>query len=310
MISTPVVIVATRQGPRLLHSVILFLGVVVWYPNCLAERRRRYAMVRVSIPKNQTHCQNWIGADWCSGSGENIQIECPLTGAFLGHLQATTQEDLAACVAISSEAAQAWASVSIKDRCSVMFRAREILLRDCDAISHVVSSESGKTFDESKAGLLKGIEVLEYALSLQNLDSGGRMEVSTGVYCEYRREPLGVVAGITPFNFPAMVPMWMIPIALTLGNAFIWKPSEKTPLTSKLLTQVFHEAGLPAGVLNIVQGGRETVEAILDAPGIAAAAFVGSTAVARDVLRSRLFQPQAGACAWGRKESHYFDARR
>ncbi len=240
-------------------------------------------MVRVSIPQEQVDCQNWVGADWISGTGETIEIECPLTGQTLGTLKGTTAADLEACIGNSTEAASKWASISIKERCAVMFRTRDILLRDCDAISHVVSSESGKTFAEAKAGLLKGIEVLEYALSLQNLDSGGRMEVSSGVYCEYRREPLGVVAGITPFNFPAMVPMWMIPIALTLGNAFIWKPSEKTPLTSRLLAEAFHEAGLPAGVLNVVQGGRETVEALLDAPGIEAAAFVGSTAVAKKV---------------------------
>ena len=240
-------------------------------------------MVRVSIPKEQVQCENWIGGDWRKGSGDAIEIQSPITGATIGSLQASTAEDLTDCIENSQEAAKGWAALSIKERCAVMFRAREILLRECDAISHVVSAESGKTFGESKAGLFKGIEVLEYALSLQNVDSGGRMEVSTGVWCEYRREPLGVVAGITPFNFPAMVPMWMMPIALTLGNAFIWKPSEKTPITSKLLAQAFAEAGLPAGVLKIVQGGRETVEAILDAPGISAAAFVGSTAVAKQV---------------------------
>ena len=240
-------------------------------------------MVRVSIPKDNVECQNWIDAQWQSGTGETISVECPLTGAQIGTVKSTTKSDLDACIASSEKAAKAWASVPMKERCAVMFRAREILLRDAEVISHTVSSESGKTFAEAKAGLMKGIEVLEYALSLQNLDSGGRMEVSSGVYCEYRREPLGVVAGITPFNFPAMVPMWMIPIALTLGNAFIWKPSEKTPLTSKLMAEAFQEAGLPPGVLNIVQGDRHTVESILDAKGIAAAAFVGSTAVAQQV---------------------------
>ena len=240
-------------------------------------------MVRVSIPKETVECQNWIDAKWQSGTGHTIAVQCPLTGASIGSLKSTTHADLAGCIESSEKAAKAWAAVPIKERCAVMFRAREILLRDAEKISHTVSAESGKTFSEAKAGLMKGIEVLEYALSLQNLDSGGRMEVSSGVYCEYRREPLGVVAGITPFNFPAMVPMWMIPIALTLGNAFIWKPSEKTPLTSKLMAEAFHEAGLPPGVLNIVQGDRETVENILDAKGIAAAAFVGSTAVAQQV---------------------------
>jgi malonate-semialdehyde dehydrogenase (acetylating)/methylmalonate-semialdehyde dehydrogenase len=106
------------------------------------------------------------------------------------------------------------------------------LLRDINLIANQVSLESGKTLTEAKAGLLKGIEVLEFALSLQNLDTGGKIEVSRGVYCEYRRESLGVTVGITPFNFPAMVPMWMIPISIALGNSFVLKPSDKTPLTS------------------------------------------------------------------------------
>jgi malonate-semialdehyde dehydrogenase (acetylating)/methylmalonate-semialdehyde dehydrogenase len=130
---------------------------------------------------------------------------------------------------------------------------------------------------------MKGVEVLEFALSLQNLDSGGRMEVSRGVHCEYRRMPLGVVAGITPFNFPAMVPMWMMPIAIALGNAFVWKPSEKVPMTSQLLGECFRSAGLPPGVLTIVQGSAETVNAIIDHPVVRAVGFVGSTAVAKHV---------------------------
>jgi malonate-semialdehyde dehydrogenase (acetylating)/methylmalonate-semialdehyde dehydrogenase len=111
------------------------------------------------------------------------------------------------------------------------------------------------------------------------------MEVSRGVFCEYRREPLGVVAAITPFNFPAMVPMWMIPIALALGNSFIWKPSDKTPLTSMLLAERLKEAGLPKGIFNVVQGGKSTVEAILDHPDIGAVGFVGSTNVAKEIYR-------------------------
>ena len=109
-------------------------------------------MVRVSIPQDQVDCQNWVGANWVSGNGETLAIECPLTGKKLGTLNGTTPSDLDACIANSSEAARQWAAVSIKERCAVMFRTRDILLRDCDAISHVVSSESGKTFGESKAG--------------------------------------------------------------------------------------------------------------------------------------------------------------
>ena len=146
--------------------------------------------------------------------------------------------------------------------------------------------------DEARAGVLKGVEVVEYALSLQNLDAGGSLEVSRGVRCEVRREPLGVVAGITPFNFPAMVPMWMFPIAITLGNAFVLKPSEKVPLTALLLGELMVQAGYPKGVFSVVHGGRAAVEALLDHPDVRAYGFVGSSRVAQHGLRAR--RPQLG----------------
>ncbi len=127
------------------------------------------------------------------------------------------------------------------------------------------------------------MEIIEFALSLQNMDSGSALEVSRGVTCETRREPIGVVAGITPFNFPAMVPMWMYPIAVTLGNAFILKPSEKVPLTADLTGELMREAGYPPGVFSIVHGGRDAVEAICDHPDIGAVGFVGSTPIAKAV---------------------------
>src|SRR5690606_17575617 len=117
-----------------------------------------------------------------------------------------------------------------------------------DELSHTAAAECGKTFAEARAGVLKGVEIIEFAASLQNMDDGSALEVSRGVTCELRREPLGVVAGITPFNFPAMVPMWMYPIAVTVGNAFILKPSEKVPLTASLTGKLMMEAGYPRGV--------------------------------------------------------------
>jgi malonate-semialdehyde dehydrogenase (acetylating)/methylmalonate-semialdehyde dehydrogenase len=152
-----------------------------------------------------------------------------------------------------------------------------------EEISHIIASESGKTHAEAKAGVLKGIEVLEYALSIQNIDLGGKMEVSRGVFCEYRREALGVVANITPFNFPAMVPMWTIPICLVLGNAYIWKPSDKTPLTSNLIAKCLKEAGLPLGLFQVIQGKTDCVNAIIDHPKVSAIGFVGSTKVAKTI---------------------------
>jgi malonate-semialdehyde dehydrogenase (acetylating)/methylmalonate-semialdehyde dehydrogenase len=165
-----------------------------------------------------------------------------------------------------------------------LFQWRALLLRDLDLIANQVSLECGKTPAEAKAGLLKGVEVLEFALSLQNADTGGKIEVSRGVFCEYRREALGVTVGVTPFNFPAMVPMWMIPISIALGNSFVWKPSDKTPLTSIWLAKLFSEAGLPPGVFSVLHGGQETVETLITHPLVQAVGFVGSSPVARKVF--------------------------
>jgi malonate-semialdehyde dehydrogenase (acetylating)/methylmalonate-semialdehyde dehydrogenase len=240
-------------------------------------------MGNIQRPTETVDCKNFAGGDWQEQSGKNIDVFSPLYGDKVGSLRSSTSSDVDKLVAKAKEAFPAWRDTPLKERTQIMFRFREILLRDADKISTIVSLENGKTFGESKAGLMKGVEVLEFALSLQNLDSLGKMEVSRGVQCEYRREPLGVVASITPFNFPAMVPMWTIPIALTVGNCYVWKPSEKTPLTSQYLGQALEEAGIPKGVFSIAQGDRETVEAMIDHEDVKAVAFVGSTKVAKAV---------------------------
>ncbi|MEE2961072.1 MAG: CoA-acylating methylmalonate-semialdehyde dehydrogenase [Myxococcota bacterium] len=240
-------------------------------------------MSQIQIPQKAIDCRNFIGGRWQKAQGAEVSVLSPVNGAVIGHLNNSTPNDVHQALEAATAAFPAWSARPIKTRSEVMFKLREILLRDKEAIAHHISAESGKTFAESIAGILKGVEVLEFAISLQNIDLGGRMEVSTGVRCEYRREPLGVVAGITPFNFPAMVPMWMLPISITLGNCFIWKPSEKTPLTSLAIGKAFQEAGLPDGVLNIVQGDASAAQEILTANGIKAVGFVGSTAVAQKV---------------------------
>ncbi len=240
-------------------------------------------MNSVQIPKDVRVVENWVGGRWVAGSGNESGIVSPYSGTRVGTVRASTAAEVDAAVKLAAQAAQGWGKTPVKERCSVLFRFREVLLRDLEKLAQTISLESGKTLAEAKAGLMKGVEVLEFALSLQNLDVGGRMEVSRGVFCEYRRESLGVVAGITPFNFPAMVPMWMMPIAIGVGNAFVWKPSDKTPMTSRGIAEAWREAGLPDGVLTVLQGGRETVEAVLDHPEIRAVGFVGSTPVARSV---------------------------
>lgn len=237
----------------------------------------------LNIPANKTELKHFIKGCWTAGTGETIAVDTPYTGAIIGEGKEIDLKSLNEAIAFSKQAQTEWAQSPLKERTRVMFYLRDILMEKLDEISHLKSSESGKTFNEGKAGLLKGIEVLEYALSLQNADDAGKMEVSRGVTCEYRRLPLGVVATITPFNFPAMVPMWTLPISIVLGNAVFWKPSEKTPLTAMKICEAFEQAGLPKGILNLVHGRAGIVEALLDHPDIQAASFVGSTAIAKKV---------------------------
>ncbi len=237
----------------------------------------------VQIPQIVIDCQNFVTGKFQKGSGLAIDVVSPYNGQKIGVFHSSTTEDVNSAISQAAIAQKAWADVPMKERTKVMFNFRQILLRELDVISHLKCSESGKGFAEGRAGLMKGIEVLEFAIALQNMDLGGKAEVSRGVSCEFRREPLGVVANITPFNFPAMVPMWTIPIALTLGNAYIWKPSEKTPLTSMKIAEALKEAGLPDGLFQVLQGGKDTVEAIIDHKAVKAVGFVGSTKVAQAV---------------------------
>jgi malonate-semialdehyde dehydrogenase (acetylating)/methylmalonate-semialdehyde dehydrogenase len=237
----------------------------------------------VKIPNKTINCQNFINGDFTNGDGEKIRVVSPYNGSLIGEFSSSNRNLVNKAIDDAQIAQRLWADVPMKERTKVMFNFRNILIRDMDEIAHLKCSESGKNFDEGKAGLIKGIEVLEFAIALQNMDIGGRVEVSRGVSCEYRREPVGVVANITPFNFPAMVPMWTIPIALTLGNAYIWKPSEKTPLTSMKIASALKEAGLPNGLFQVLQGTKDTVEAIIDHPSVKAVGFVGSTKIAKAV---------------------------
>jgi malonate-semialdehyde dehydrogenase (acetylating)/methylmalonate-semialdehyde dehydrogenase len=176
-----------------------------------------------------------------------------------------------------------WRKAPIKERCQHLFRFRELMLENLDALSHRAAAEAGKTVAEARGGVMKGLEVVEFALSLQNLDQGAAMEVSRGVTCQMSREPLGVVCGIAPFNFPAMVPLWMFPIAVALGNCFILKPSEKVPLTAQMMGDLMVKAGFPDGVFSVVNGNADVVNNLIDHKHVQAVGFVGSTPVAKAV---------------------------
>jgi len=226
-------------------------------------------------------CDNFINGAWVKGAAAVQSIHSPYDNRKLGEYSVPSLAQIDHALEEAQKAQYAWGRAPIKERSQVLFNLRTILLREAEAIASLKSLECGKTLAEAKAGLMKGIEVLEFALSIQNLDLGGKMEVSRGVTCEYRREPLGVVANITPFNFPAMVPMWTIPIALALGNSYVWKPSDKTPLTAYLLANCLKEAGLPSGVFTVLHGNAPTVEAIIAHRRVQAIGFVGSTKIAK-----------------------------
>jgi malonate-semialdehyde dehydrogenase (acetylating) / methylmalonate-semialdehyde dehydrogenase len=255
----------------------------------------------VQLPKETILCPNFIKGEWVSGEANKFDVHSPYNGQKIGEVSAPSVNQINQAISFAQEAQVEWGRTPMKERARVLFNLHRILQRDIDEISHLKSAESGKTFAEGKAGLMKGIEVLEYALSLQNIDLGGKLEVSRGVSCEYRRNPLGVVANITPFNFPAMVPMWTIPISLALGNAYVWKPSEKTPLTAMKIADALKEAGLPAGLMTVLHGGAETVNAIIEHPAVKAVGFVGSTKVAKLVYTKTTSLGKRALCMGGAK---------
>ncbi len=255
----------------------------------------------VRIPQDVITCSNFIHGEWVKGEQGILSIHSPYNGKKIGEVFPPSKVQIAQAIKSAQDAQIEWGRTPLKERAKVLFNFRNILLRDLDKISHLKSAESGKTFEEGKAGLMKGIEVLEFALALQNMDIGGRLEVSRGVACEYRRIPLGVVANITPFNFPAMVPMWTIPICLALGNSYIWKPSDKTPLTSMEIASALKEAGLPPGLFTILHGGSETVDAIIEDPAVKAIGFVGSTNVAKIVYTKATSLGKRALCMGGAK---------
>ncbi len=213
----------------------------------------------------------------------HIDVISPLDGSDLDRIESFDSAAVNSAVGLARRAFAQWGKTPVKERVQPLFRFKHLVEQNIEELSQRVSAENGKTRSEAEAGIRKGLEVVEFATSFPVLQQGGLLEVSQGVDCCTRRYPLGVVCGITPFNFPAMVPLWMFPLAIAAGNAFLLKPSEQTPLTPLRFVELLVEAGLPEGVFQVVQGGRETAELLLDHPGIDAAAFVGSTKVAKAV---------------------------
>lgn len=228
--------------------------------------------------------QHWIAGTETTGGTDTQPIMNPATGAQVGTLHLADAATVDRAVEAAATAQRAWSQVSLSKRTQVLYRMRQLMLENTEEIAQVISREHGKTVADAKGEIARGLETLEFATSItQDLKGGFSENVSSGVDAHTMRQPLGVVAGITPFNFPAMVPFWMHPVAIATGNAFILKPSERDPSASLIVARLYQEAGLPDGVFQVVNGGKEVVDALCTHDGIAAVSFVGSTPIAKHV---------------------------
>src|SRR5207302_1558819 len=211
----------------------------------------------------------------------------PSTGRVQAQVPFCTAAEIDRAVRSAAEALPAWSETPAVERARVMFRFRELMQARFEELAALVTREHGKTIAEARAEMQRGIEMVEFACGIPSLLMGQALEnLAASVDCETNRHPLGVCVGITPFNFPSMVPLWMFPVAITCGNTFVLKPSEKVPLSAMMLGELLTEAGLPPGVFNIVHGDKTAVDALLTHPLVRAVSFVGSTAVARHIYQT------------------------
>jgi malonate-semialdehyde dehydrogenase (acetylating)/methylmalonate-semialdehyde dehydrogenase len=236
-----------------------------------------------------------------SDSAEYLPVMNPGIGKQIAKVPLSSAAQVDEAVAAARAAFPAWSGMPIKERAQVLYRYRALLDKNAQSLAQLVHEENGKTMSEAMAEIEKSIEVTEFACSMPQLATGEILEVSRGVECRIDRYPVGVVASITPFNFPNMVPNWTIPNSLVLGNTMILKPSEQVPLSSLRIAELLKEAGLPDGVFNIVHGGQAAVEALCDHTGIDALTFVGSTRVARVVYVRATAHLKRALCLGGAK---------
>ena len=232
--------------------------------------------------------KHFVGGKVISGNSERKgKIFNPATGEQESEVILASKADLDGVVEIAQKAFQTWSLNPPLQRARIMFKFKELIEKNFDELAKLIVSEHGKVYEDAKGSLIRGLEVVEFACGIPHLLKGEFSEnVGTNVDSYSMRQPLGVAAGITPFNFPAMVPMWMFPLAIACGNSFILKPSEKDPSCPMKLAELLHEAGLPEGVFNVVNGDKEVVDAILTNQNIKAVSFVGSTPIAKYIYEN------------------------
>ncbi|MDP3083652.1 MAG: CoA-acylating methylmalonate-semialdehyde dehydrogenase, partial [Rubrivivax sp.] len=236
----------------------------------------------------RTDVAHWIGGERAAGSGGRAQdVFNPATGAVARQVLLASVDDVNAAVAAAAAAQPAWGDTPPIRRARIMNNFLALLNQHRDTLAAMITAEHGKVFTDAQGEVTRGIDIVEFACGVPQLLKGDYTDqVSTGIDNWTLRQPLGVVAGITPFNFPCMVPMWMFPVALACGNAFILKPSERDPSCSLLMAELLQQAGLPDGVFNVVQGDKVAVDALLTHPDVKALSFVGSTAIAQYIYET------------------------
>ncbi|OLB63583.1 MAG: methylmalonate-semialdehyde dehydrogenase (acylating) [Acidobacteria bacterium 13_2_20CM_2_66_4] len=230
---------------------------------------------------------NFIGGRWVKArTTEFFDVHNPAIGDVIGRTPLSTSSDVDAAVQAAATAFPAWRDTPVNQRAQVLYKLKAQMEAHFDELARIVTTEHGKTLDEARGSVRRGIECVEVACGAPSLMQGtGLEDIAAGIDCHVVRQPLGVVAAIAPFNFPAMVPMWFMPFAIATGNTFVLKPSEQVPLSQRKMMELLQKSDLPSGVVNLVNGGREVVDAICDHPDIRAVSFVGSTPVAKHVYQ-------------------------
>jgi len=254
---------------------------------------------------------HFVGGKQIAGtSGRFGDVYNPALGEVVKQVPLASAEEVQSAVENAANAFPAWAETPPGRRAQVLYAYRELLHRHMDELAEIVSEEHGKTLDDAKGSITRGLEVVEFACGIPQLLKGEYSEgVATGVDSWSMRQPVGVCAGITPFNFPAMVPMWMFPVAIACGNTFVLKPSERDPSCSLRMAELLSEAGLPDGVLNVVNGDKIAVDALLTSPTVQAVSFVGSTAVGEYIYQTGCENGKRVQALCGAKKPHGGDAR-
>ncbi|TDJ68895.1 MAG: aldehyde dehydrogenase family protein, partial [Planctomycetota bacterium] len=255
---------------------------------CLSAGRSGGSKHGTETPMAPERLKNFIGGEWVDSDASAVhEVQNPATGEVIGLTPLGGAEDVGRAARAAVEAFPAWRRVPVQDRVQYLFELKFLLEKHAEELAATVTRENGKTLPESRGSVRRGIQMIELATGAPSLLMGQSLEdIATGIDCESVRQPLGVFACMAPFNFPAMVPMWFFPFAVACGNTFVCKPSEQVPFSQKLVFELIQEAGFPPGVLNLVCGGKDAVNAILEHPDIAGVSFVGSSPVAQHVYRT------------------------